>query len=402
MLEKVQNYYRKASNMADFSVLILDDEERWLAGHERRLRHARINCRSTQLGKEAVMIARTDPSIKYALIDEILYVPPVPVEEANRELQQYLGVGVIRKINAYRSDMQFIMVTAAPQLRSGGDNRLLTQETSKLRRHHGVIDIIHKQDIEDNPDREYGWLIDLLRKPQPSETGQVVAQHVLIGLGFDKKIYRAIAELSKNPKANWVPLKALSAQIGPERALDEFWERANEKSVFIEMPGSKKIDRCDSIRPNSQGFNILMLLAERAEKHEDVVISEDDYKCFRKYKPRRALNDTEAMPDVPVVDLEIAKHFPKMIAKDFPEMIAKDFRSEYDKEDRRSIRDGVHFERSQRRKSTIRVAIHRLGKKLAELNVGPSRHIFQDFEQGRYRPSFKISIVLYPIDLLKH
>ena len=369
--------------MADFSVLILDDDEMWLARHERRLTHARINCRSTRWGKKAIKIARTDPSIKYALIDEILYVPPVPVEEANRELQQYLGVGVIRKINAYRSDIQFIMVTAAPQLRSGGDNRLLTQETSNLRRQHGVIDIIHKQDIEDNPDREYGWLIDLLRKPQPSETGQVVAQHVLIGLGFDKKIYKAIAELSKNPKANWLPLKALSAQIGPERALNEFLERANEKSVFIEMPGSKKIDRCDSIRPNSQGFNILMLLAERAEKHEDVVISEDDYKCFRKYKPRRALNDTEAMPDV-------------------DPRIAKDFLYEYDNEDRISLRKGVYFERSQRRKSTIRVAIHRLGKKLAELNVGPSRHIFQDLEQGRYRPSFKISIVLYPIDLLKH
>ena len=353
-------------------MLILDDDEMWLARHERRLTHARINCRSTQLGKEAIKIARTDPSIKYALIDEILYVPPVPVEEANRELQQYLGVGVIRKINAYRPDVQFIMVTAAPQLRSGGDNRLLTQETSKLRRQHGVIDIIHKQDIEDNPDREYGWLIDLLRKPQPSETGQVVAQHVLIGLGFDKKIYRAIAELSKNPKANWLPLEALSAQIGPESALDEFLERANEKSVFIEMPGSKKIDCCDSIKPNSQGFNILMLLAERAEKHEDVVISEDDYKCFRKYKPRRAINGTEAMPDV---DPRIAKDF---------------------------LYEGVSFERSQRRKSTIRVAIHRLSNKLAELNIGPSRHIFQDFEQGRYRPSFKISIVLYPIDLLKH
>lgn len=369
--------------MADFSVLILDDDEMWLARHERRLTHASINCRSTRWGKKAIKIARTDPSIKYALIDEILYVPPVPVEEANRELQQYLGVGVIRKINAYRPDVQFIMVTAAPQLRSDGDNRLLTQETSKLRRQPGVIDIIHKQDIEDNPAREYGWLVDLLRKPQPPETGQVVAKHVLIGLGFDKKTYKAIAELSKNPKANWLPLKALSAQIDPERVLNEFLERANEKSVFIEMPGSKKIDRCDSIRPNSQGFNILMLLAERAEKHEDVVISEDDYKCFHKYKPRRALNDTEAMPDVD----------PK---------IAKDFLYEYDNEDRKSLRKGVYFERSQRRKSTIRVAIHRLSNKLAELNIGPSRHIFQDFEQGRYRPSFKISIVLYPIDLLKH
>jgi DNA-binding response OmpR family regulator len=374
--------------MTDFSVLILDDDEMWLARHERRLTHARINCRSTQLGKDAIKIARTDPSIKYALIDEILYVPPVPVEEANRELQQYLGVGVIRKINAYRPDVQFIMVTAAPQLRSGGDNRLLTQETSKLRRQHGVIDIIHKQDIENNPAREYGWLIDLLRKPQPSKTGQVVAQQVLIGLGFDKKIYIAIAELSKNPKANWLPLKALSAQKGHERALDQCMKSANEKSVFIEMSGSKKIDRCDSIRPNSQGFNILMLLAERAEKHEDVVISEDDYKCFRKYKPRRTLNDTEAMPDV---DSDIAKDCSEKIAKDFPKMIAKDF-----------LYEGVSFERSQRRKSTIRVAIHRLSQKLAGLNLGPSRHIFQDFEQGRYRPSFKISIVLYPIDLLKH
>ena len=368
--------------MADFSVLILDDDEMWVARHERRLTQAMFKCRSTQWAKEAVNIAKTDPSIKHALIDEILYVPPIPIDEENWELQGKQGSSVVREITAYRSDVQIIIVTAAPELRSGGDTRILTRQTAMLRRQPGVVNIIHKQDIEDNPDREYGWLIDLLKKPKSSESGQVLMQRILIGFGFEREIYEAMTQQAKSPKVNWLPLEALSAKIGPERALEEFWERAKEKSVFIEMPGSKRIDRCSNIRPDSQGFNILMLLAGRAEKHEDVVISEEDYKGFAKYRRRGAGMGANASPDVD----------PRSV---------RDFLYEYDEEDRISLRPGVHVEGGTGRGSTLRVAIHRLSQKLAELNVGPRRHLFQGFEQSRYRPSFKVGVVLYPSDLTR-
>lgn len=62
--------------MADLSTLILDDDELWLTQHERRLTQAGFKCRSTQLAKEVIDIVKTDPSIKFALIDEILFVTP--------------------------------------------------------------------------------------------------------------------------------------------------------------------------------------------------------------------------------------------------------------------------------------------------------------------------------------
>ncbi len=88
----------------------------WLARHERRLSQAGFKCRSTQLAKEAIEIGKTDFSVKFALIDEILYVPPLPVDKTQCELQRWQGSGVIREIAALRSDIQFIVVTSAPQL----------------------------------------------------------------------------------------------------------------------------------------------------------------------------------------------------------------------------------------------------------------------------------------------
>lgn len=64
--------------MSNSSILILDDDERWVALHERRLRGAGLECRSTLSADEAIKIIQSDKSIEFALIDEILYVPPIP------------------------------------------------------------------------------------------------------------------------------------------------------------------------------------------------------------------------------------------------------------------------------------------------------------------------------------
>jgi hypothetical protein len=45
-------------------------------------------------------------SIKFALIDEILFVPPVPIDGNQRELQRWQGSGVIDEINNLRRDIQ--------------------------------------------------------------------------------------------------------------------------------------------------------------------------------------------------------------------------------------------------------------------------------------------------------
>lgn len=370
--------------MPDPSVLILDDDEMWLARHERRLREAGFKCRSTQRAEEAIDIARTDPSIKFALIDEILFVPPIPVEEGKRELQRWQGSGVVRKIIALRADVQIIMVTSAPLSWSSGDTGVLIRETSKLRRQRGVIDVIHKHAIEEDPDYAYGWLTELLSKPQLSTTGQVVMPRILVGLGFQRELYEAMTEQVESPKAKWLPLRAVleklyqNPEISLEHAIDEFLEgaQARETTVFVEMPGSKKLDRCSNIKPDSSELRVLMTLARRAEKRDDMVIREEDYQ----YSPRRSGRVAHAIPDVD----------PKSV---------EDFAFGYDEDNRKRLRKGVHIEQHSGRNSPLKVAIHRLSQKLAGLNVGPARRLFENVGPGTYRPCFKIGMILYPTGL---
>jgi hypothetical protein len=149
--------------MSKPSILILDDDEMWMARHERRLIQAGFRCFATQNSAEAIDLG------KFALIDEILFVPPVPLDENQRELQRWQGSGVIREINNLRRDIQYIIITSAPQLRSQGELPLFTRETSQLRRQTNVIDVMHKQDIETDPDHEYQWLIEeIFQRSQPT------------------------------------------------------------------------------------------------------------------------------------------------------------------------------------------------------------------------------------------
>ena len=146
-------------NSKNPTILILEDNEAWLARHERRLQAAGFKCHSTQLAAEAINIATIDSSIKFALIDEVLFVPSISIESGSQQLQRWQGSGVIRELSHLRPDIKFIMVTSAPESRSEGNVKLFRRETSKLKLIPGVVDVIHQQDINENPEALYKRLI---------------------------------------------------------------------------------------------------------------------------------------------------------------------------------------------------------------------------------------------------
>lgn len=361
--------------MGDLNVLILDDDEMWLARHERRLRQAGFKCHTTQLAKEAIEIANTNAAIKFALIDEILFVPPVPLDETQAELQRWQGSGVVREIAAHRFDIQIIMVTSAPQLRSHGDNLLFSRETAKLRRQRGVIDIVHKQDIEADPDGEYHWLINFLKTFQPATKVEVLKPRILIGLGVREEVlagakYKRLRQCLKDTGASEYELNAVARRfIAKLQPL--------EKTVFIETPGSKKLDRCTNIKPNSQSFQILEILAQRAEQQAEVVIGEADYQ----YASRKSLKEGAIDPDL-------------------DRRAVEDFAFGYNADGRKGLRQGVQIEGRNERSSRLKVAIHRLNQQLVKLNVDRTDQLFKA-ESGGYRAMFEIGIVLYGIDAKK-
>ena len=357
--------------MGELSILILDDDEKWLARHERRLRQAGFKCRATQFAKEAIEIAKTDGTIKFALLDEILFVPPV-TEGKTGELQRWQGSGVVREIANQRQDVQIIMVTSAPQLRSQGDSQLFSKETAKLRRQRGVIDIIHKQDIDEDPDREYSWLLDLIKKPLSAIKIEIIKPRLLIGLGVNPELLNG----SKYKRLR----QSLKEMGATEDELDVTVKRflmklpVIEKAVFVEMPGSKKLDRTSSIKSGSQAFQILEFLAQQAEQGSEVKICEADYH-FAARKSSSGV-DTDAELDSRVVD---------------------DFAFGYNSQGRKGLQLGVQIEARSLANSRLKVAIHRLSQQLVKLNVGTPGQIFYS-EQGCYRPAFDMGIVLYAID----
>lgn len=357
--------------MGELNILILDDDEKWLALHERRLRQAGFKCRATQFAKEAIEIAKTDSTVKFALLDEILFVPPVPTEGKNGELQRWQGSGVVREIANHRSDVQIIMVTSAPQLRSQGDSQLFSKETAKLRRQRGVIDIIHKQDIDEDPGREYAWLVDLIEKPLSSIKIEIVKPRLLIGLGVQPEVLNG----SKYKRLRLLLKETGASEYELDGAVKRFLTKVEtgEKAVFIEMPGSKKLDRTSSIKPDSQSFQILEFLAQRAEQGAEVTICETDYQ----YSSRKSGKGVE-------------------MGADLDRRVVEDFAFGYNSQGRKGLQVGVQIERSQT-SSRLKVAIHRLTQQLVKLNVGTPSQMFSS-EQGCYRPAFDMGIVLYAID----
>lgn len=356
-------------------ILILEDEEHWFNSHKLRLIEAGFDCYATKDAKEAIKAAKTDPTIKFALIDEVLYVAPFPVKEEERELQRWQGHGVIREITAQRSDIQFIVISAAPQIESDrqeGDSHVFRQETTKLRRQQGVIDIVHKADIEEFPDEAYGWIIGLLKRSQITAKADVVTPKILIGLGFPKDTFEAIVEQMELPKKQFMPMSLL-VKKGGNKILDQFWQRAEEKSVFLEMPGSKRLEPLKAFKPNSSAFQILSFLALQTEKQVNVLIQEQDYQ----HASRQTKKAYSVEAEVDAVERQ-------------------DFAYGYGEDGRKGLRSGVQIEGKVEQSSPLKVAIHRLSKQLAKENIGPARQLF-NYEGTGYRPSFELGIVVYAI-----
>lgn len=358
--------------MGELTILILDDDEKWLALHERRLRQAGFKCRATQFAKEAIEIARTDGTVKFALLDEILFVPPVPAEGKTGELQRWQGSGVVREIANHRADIQIIMVTSAPQLRSQGDSQLFSKETAKLRRQRGVIDIVHKQDIDEDPDREYSWLLDLIKKPLTSIKIEIVKPRLLIGLGVQPEVLNG----SKYKRLRQCLKETGTSEYEMDGTVKRFLTKLQptEKAVFVEMPGSKKLDRTSSIKPDSQSFQILEILAQRAEQGAEVAIGEADYH----FSARKSGTGVD-----PNTDLD--------------RRVVEDFAFGYNSQGRKGLQLGVQIEGRSQTSSRLKVAIHRLNQQLVKLNVGTPGQLFSS-EQGCYRPTFDLGIVLYAIE----
>lgn len=376
-LEKKAVFLQKLE-MAEPTVLILDDDDKWLYLHRGKLEDAGFKCRATKLAKEAIDIGKTDPTIKFGLIDEILYVPPIPQEGEIGEKQRWMGSGVVRELTAYRSDLQFIVVTSAPYLVSSGDSRVLIQETARLRRQRGVIDIIHKQEIEANPEETYRWLIELLKKPQVNPNTELVKPRILIGLGFAKEVHDSMSEQMGRSRKKWLPL-APFLKVGRDRILQEFLKQAQEKTVWIEMPGSKKLDRLSSIKSDSSAFQILEFLALQSEQQKSVIIQESNYH----FSSRRTNRTSDIAPDYDSVSVQ-------------------DFAFGYGENGRRQLQKGVQIEGNLEQLSRLKVAIHRLSQQLSKLNVGPAKDLFNfKIESGGYEPTFELGIVLYPTSLIK-
>ena len=358
--------------LSDPTVLILDDDELWLARHERRLKQSGFDTYSTDSAKDAIKALKTNPAIKFALIDEILYVPPIPLAAEDRELQSMQGMGVIREINKQRSDVQFIIVTSAPYARSGGDAQMFSRETASLRRHPGVIDIIHKIDINEDPTTAYDWLTDLLKRSKSTEAATVVQPKILIGLGFTKEEHEAMAEQMETKRKQYMSIAPLLKK-GGVKVLNNFWERAKEKTVLLEMPGSKRLDKLTTIKANSSAFRILSFLAQQSENHAEVIICEQDYQHSSRSSKVKAASSAALTES----------------------QAARAFAFGYNQSTGRGgLNDGVQIEGRQRHSSPLKVAIHRLSKKLQESNVGPSKQLF-NFDNRGYQPSFELGIVVF-------
>ncbi|MEM9215832.1 MAG: hypothetical protein AAGD25_16005 [Cyanobacteria bacterium P01_F01_bin.150] len=356
-------------------VLILDDDELWLARHERRLRQAGFETFTTEHSKEALKVLKTNPAIKFALIDEILYVPPIPLAEEEKELQNLQGEGVIREINKQRADVQFIIVSAAPYQKSGEDIQVLLRETARLRRHPGVLDIIHKLDIQENPQDTYEWIIDLLKRSRNTTAAKVIRPKILIGLGFTKEEHETMAEQMEIKRKQYMPIAPLLKKAGNSKILENFFERAKEKSIFLEMPGMKKPDKLKEIKSNSSAFKILSFLAQQSERKEETLICEEDYKHFTRHSKKKGIDIDEDSDDV----------------------ANRAFAFGYDHENKQgSLNDGVQIEQKNQNNSALKVAISRLSKKLQDLNVGPSKQLFYYDSRG-YKPTFELSIVVFAI-----
>ena len=79
-------------------------------------------------------------------------------------------------------------------------------------------------------------------------------------------------------------------------------------------------------------------------------------------------------------------------------MSVRDFAFEYTDNGNRRIRTGIQIESPSQQNSRLKVAIHRLSQKLAEVNVGAARQLFEHkLQYHGYQPNFELGVVLYQV-----
>gem|GEM_PF-4042700 len=187
------------------TLLMLDDDPKWLAHHEQWFKAVGLVCHTTRLAAEAIQLVQHDRSIQFALVDELLLEPDCP---GTNQLQDLQGHDVLRAIHHHRPDIRLIVVTSQllqrqhsnPQkgllanfkwrLRqaSGKGTNLLNKlfqvliessdpekqfiETVASLRQPGVIGILNKQEIEQNADRAYDSILAQIRNFSSSDCGR--------------------------------------------------------------------------------------------------------------------------------------------------------------------------------------------------------------------------------------
>jgi CheY-like chemotaxis protein len=192
-------------------ILILEDEKEMRNKHVRWLEAAGFKCCPTHDGRQAIAWAKRDSAIKFALIDHILKVQPIPEGEEG-ENQQFTGEGVIREINTERLDMEFIFVTFAPQeeaQRSENPFKLLDVAYKLKYENRGIIDFVHRYDIERDEESVYTRIIELIR-------GRVRAaeEYFLTYIADDQKRIKCAHYVCKV-----TPLRSIDSRVEREKSV---------------------------------------------------------------------------------------------------------------------------------------------------------------------------------------
>jgi hypothetical protein len=373
-------------NVLEPKVLILDDDPKWCALHQVRLTRNDLTCIALQDGAKAIHAALSDPAIKFALVDEVLFVP------GTEELQKYQGKDVVRKIGEQRKDISFVYVTDAPDQQSNGNVFARDREDMKLNRSDGVLTVFHKRSFENALDDYYEKITQMIRRhsfPAPVKGDRPV---ILAGLGLDKEIWNVSKEQFER--------EAMSGRWGNLIEVPN-WQRfigevkPKERRIFVKFPTLERARECDEINSRKQSAQILFFLATRTALKDPAVINPRDYTC--KTRRRKSTGAEEAVADLEesITECDFTDH-----ERDRSyEMSNRDYMSEFEPDGhRKRVRSGIRIVRApDKAESRLKTAICRLAEALAKENVGPKGHLFEVVEKGGYKACFEIRLAIYPI-----
>jgi hypothetical protein len=183
-----------------------------------------------------------------------------------------------------------------------------------------------------------------------------------------------MSEQIDRKRTNYLPLAPFLTNLPhPEKFTNQLIDRCQEKCIFIEAPGSKKLDRTSFIKADSQSYQILQTLALQSELHQPITIREADYK----FTPRTTKETADIDADIDT----------RSIA---------DFAYEYSDSGKR-LSDGVQIEYRPKPSSRLKVAISRLKQDLAKANVAPPNTLFTTDRDG-YTPTFELGMTIYLVN----